>query len=37
MMQYNYFKLIQESVAYDIPREEMFDAAGLYVPTAVGV
>ena len=32
---HNYFKLNQEPAAYEIPREEVFDAAGLYVPTAV--
>ena len=29
------FKLFQEEGAYEIPREELFDIAGLYVPTAV--
>ena len=27
--------LFQEVAAYEIPREELFDTAGLYVPTTV--
>jgi hypothetical protein len=27
--------LFQEAAAYEIPREELFDIAGLYVPTVV--
>ena len=30
-----YYQLNQEVAAYEIPREEVFDIAGLYVPTAV--
>jgi hypothetical protein len=26
---------VQEAAAYEIPREELFDIAGLYVPTIV--